>query len=535
MSDMMRITGMATGLDVDTMVKQMMKAENVKLDKVKQDRQLVQWKQDTYREILGDINTFKSTFFDVTKPDSYMLSSNNYAGFDVTTSDGGTTSSTIVNASAGAGATAGQYSIRAFQLAKAPVVEGTRLASNTVADTNLSDLGVGGSTSLQLTYNNNGINNTVSINIGDNSTISDVINAISSATSGSVSAKFSQLSGKFSIETANTGSTRTLSLNGGSSQLLSALGLTAGEGTGAQDAVVEITPPGASSATTISSLTNNFTIDGVSYKLLKSDIFRTATITVTPNVQKTYDKIKTIIDKYNETIEKIQSKINEKKNLDFKPLTDEQKKGMKEEDIKAWEVKAKQGLLKGDSQLQSMLYSLRRTFSDSVNNAGISLKDAGLSTSSDYSEGGKIIIDETKLKSAIQNNGSQVANLFMKSSNISYDPDHKTDSGRYSEVGIFNRINDILKDYTRTTTDSSNNRGILIEKAGIKGSISEFDNTLSNDIKNNYDKRIAAMTQKLVDKENRYYMQFSRLEVAMQRMNDQSSWLAQQLGTSSGT
>jgi len=534
MSDIMRITGMASGLDVDSMVKSMMKAENIRLDTVKQNRQIVQWKQDTYREILMDINTFKSTYFDVTKPDSNMLSSNNYAGFDVTTSDGGTTSSTIVGASAGAGASTGTYSVKVTQIAKASVIEGTPLTDK-LRTTKLSELGVNESTTMQLTYNNDGTSKTVKVNIDSNSTIGGVMNAISSATSGEVSAQYSELTGKFTIQTANKGGTRTLKLDSGSDKLLSALGLTAGTvGTDGQDAKVEITPPGAAISTTVTKSTNNFTIDGMTYNLLKED-GSTATIKVTPNVQKTYDKIKAFIDKYNETIENIQTKLDEKKNTNFKPLTEDQKKDMKEEDIKKWEDKAKEGLLKGDSQLQSMLYSLRRGLYDSVKDAGITLSEAGFSTDSDYSQGGKIIINETKLKDAILNHGGQVASLFMKDSSIAYDPDHKTDSDRHGQIGIFQRINDTLMDYTRTIRDSNNKKGTLIEKAGIKGDMSEFNNTLSNDLKNNYDKRISDLVKKLSDKENKYYNQFSRLEVAMQKLNDQSSWLSQMLGTSSSS
>lgn len=70
MPSTLRITGLATGLDVDNMVKQLMQAERTKVDKVKQDRQIIQWRQDLYREIIGDLNTFKKTYFDVLSPEN---------------------------------------------------------------------------------------------------------------------------------------------------------------------------------------------------------------------------------------------------------------------------------------------------------------------------------------------------------------------------------------------------------------------------------------------------------------------------------
>ncbi|TDT50619.1 flagellar filament capping protein FliD [Fonticella tunisiensis] len=646
MSDMLRITGLATGLDVDSMVKTMMKAENVKLDKLKQDRQIVQWKQELYREILGDINTFKSTYFDVLKPDSYMLSVNSYAAFDISHSDeGSTTTGSIVSVSAGAGAVPGTYSVQVINLAEPAKISGNALNQslavtdtvaqswlgqsigfsidgaseetikldkdengqpytiNTVTDlvsaindqisnninlkgkvtaeiitqgsdnyirfnaltnsivkitsasvtdpandilanlkgkiinpttsTKLSDLGVTGPTSLKLSYDGG---NSTTINIDTNKTIGDVIDAISEATSGNVIAKYSELTKTFTIQTVQTGSSKSLTIDSSSStELLNALGITSGDGLPGEDAEVTITPPGGS-ATTIKKSSNTFTIDGITYNILQEsgDPPKIANITLTSNVQKTFDKIKAFIDKYNEIVDKIQKKLNEKRQYDYKPLTDDQKKEMKDDDIKRWEEKAKEGLLKNDSMLQNMLYSMRRAFYDGVEGAGISLKDAGLSTSSDYLQGGKIIIDEAKLKDAIQNRGEQLAKLFMKDSDINYDPDHKNDSERYDQIGIFQRINDILKDYTRTTRDSSGRKGILIETAGIVGDLSEFNNMLSRQIANDYDKKISELTDKLSEKEDKYYEQFARLEVAMQKMNQQSAWLMQQLGFSGG-
>ena len=59
-SNIQRITGMASGLDVDSLVKGMMQPYNARVDKAKQDRDLLQWKQDAYRDTLTDLNTFKS-------------------------------------------------------------------------------------------------------------------------------------------------------------------------------------------------------------------------------------------------------------------------------------------------------------------------------------------------------------------------------------------------------------------------------------------------------------------------------------------
>lgn len=642
MSDMLRITGMASGLDVDSIVKQLMTAENTKVDKVKQDKQTLQWTQDAYRDIIGDINTFKSSYFDILKKDTYMLSGNNYAGFDVTSVDSSNSSSAPgATATGGAGAAAGLYQVTVNQLAKAAIASGNningsqstavnltggsiaaadianwanknfiisagsasvnitlgnysgdtsfstiindinnqisnsslnglvsissivnsdgtkgtmqfnttsstpiKLSNNNISALNgisdgyalnpssstlLTDMGAnlgGKMLNLNLTYNGTTANVAID-NTNNDKTMNDIINAVATQTSGNVIASFSQLTGQFTLKTNNMGNAASLTINAAnsSSDLLSALGNIPTTQKFGQDANVTITPPGGS-ATTITKSSNNFTIDGISYNLNKEAT--TTNINLTQNVQKTFDKIKDFIDKYNDLIDKISTQISQKKQYDYKPLTDTQKESMKDSDITAWEAKAKEGLLSNDSSLENILYNMRSAFFAGVNGSGISLSQIGLSTSSDYTEKGKIIIDETKLKDALQNNGAQVASLFMKSSSTAYDPSSHSTS-RYNEEGIFQRINDVIQDYTRTIRDDNGKKGLLLEKAGLKGDVSEFTNLLSTEMSDK-DDMIKDLTQKLSDKQNQYYLKYSKLETAMQQLNNQQSWLTQQLG-----
>ncbi|MEA4826420.1 MAG: flagellar filament capping protein FliD, partial [Clostridium sp.] len=143
---------------------------------------------------------------------------------------------------------------------------------------------------------------------------------------------------------------------------------------------------------------------------------------------------------------------------------------------------------------------------------------------------GKIVIDENKLREALKNNGDKVADLLTKKSTSYSRYDGNMPSAnrdiRYNEEGIFQRISDILEDYTRTTSG----KGILLNKAGIKGDFTDANNILSEDLKKRADK-IREMEEKLSERENKFYLQFANLEKAMQQMNSQSAWLAQQLGT----
>lgn len=305
-----------------------------------------------------------------------------------------------------------------------------------------------------------------------------------------------------------------------------------------EDAKVTIENPAGTSVTLFQSK-NSFTIDGITYNL-NAETASSINFTVAQNVDESFNKISKFIDSYNEMIDKINTIIKQKKNYDYKPLTDEQKKNMSEDSIKAWEEKAKEGLLKGDTELGNILYQLRSAFYEKVEgvNTSFSKYEIGIETSSDVTEGGKIVIsDPDKLKDALRNNGQEVLNLFIqKSSNVpTYTRDlaNSQRTQRHEEEGIFNRLNDIINDYVTTSRDKMGNKGILLEKAGIEKDASLFLNLFSKQIEEK-NKAIQELNSKLIEKENRYYQQFARLEEMMNNMNSQSNWLAQQLGMSQG-
>ncbi len=620
----MRITGLATGLDTDNMIKQMMKPYVMRVDKMKQDRQIVQWRQDLYRDIIENTNSFKKNYFDILKSDKYMLSSNSIAAFNV---DGITNNSLKV--SAGATAKTGDYEVTVKYLAEPAKLEGMKninvvtVASapfdkninpknekietgvndtlnirigntvktitldsgtsdidNLVKNVNdkLKDIGIntltvdknadgkmvfkstsedqisiyGNASSVIGAYDNfeismkgtakvtdiidplktsvsfkiNGKDFTYDFKVADkDKTIDQLISDINSK--AGVKMSYSTANKKFSIESNETGASASLSVEDISGDFLNTLFGVSNKAKTGKDAEVTVKGPDGTSSTYLKPQ-NTFEVDGVTYTLNTAGT-GTTKFSLTQNIDESFNKIKSFIDDYNKLIDDINKKITEKRQYKYLPLTEEQKKDMKENDIKSWEDKAKEGLIRNDPDLSNMLNSLRRSFFDQVEGTGLSLRDIGLDTSSNYLDNGKIIIDEVKLKEALKTKGDKVAEIFTKKSTSypRYDGSmpNANRTTRYNEEGIFQRINDILEDYTRTTSG----KGVLLNKAGIKGDFTNTNNILSEDLKKR-DKRISEMEAKLADRENKYYLQFAQLEKAMERMNSQSAWFAQQFG-----
>ncbi|KEI76703.1 flagellar hook protein FliD [Clostridium botulinum B2 128] len=372
-----------------------------------------------------------------------------------------------------------------------------------------------------------------------NKTISQILSDISDKAKVDIS--YSEINKKFTIRSKAEGSSEKIVASDSTGDFLQNLFGNSSINVQGKDAEFNLTTPNGTS--TITKPTNNFTIDGVNYNIAGAKQGEEISFSLSGDTEDSFNKIKGFIDDYNKLVDELQSKLSEKKYRKFEPLTEEQKKDMKENDIKLWEEKAQSGILRSDSDIQNMLSSLRRAFFDSVEGAGLSLKEVGLNTSSDYTQGGKIIFDlnidkdgnsgEERLKKLLKEDPDKVFKIFSKQSDSypRYTPDLTSTerNQRYNEEGIFQRINDIFNDYTRTTRNVNGKMGIFVEKAGIKGTASEINNTLYKELEKR-EKTIKEMEDRLVERENRYYYQFAQLEKYMSQMNSQSAWLAQQLG-----
>ena len=77
-SSVNRITGLASGLDIDSIVQETMKAYKTKVTKKKQEKTLLEMKQQLYRDLIKEGRDFYDKYFDITKSDS-LLNSKNYA------------------------------------------------------------------------------------------------------------------------------------------------------------------------------------------------------------------------------------------------------------------------------------------------------------------------------------------------------------------------------------------------------------------------------------------------------------------------
>lgn len=262
----------------------------------------------------------------------------------------------------------------------------------------------------------------------------------------------------------------------------------------------------------ISQASNTISIDGVNIEVLATTN-DAITIDVVSDPQNLVDEIKKFIEDYNALLTTLNSTINEKTDAAYKPLTDEQRAGMSATEIEKWEVEAKKGLLRNDSTIRNILSDMRLALLGKVESAGLTLGDLGISTMSplasgyDNTKAGHLIINnEDRLKTVIENRPESVRLLFTDDTN-----------------GLAVALNKAI-DKAVNTDSSDKKRGSLVRLAGTDALTANNTSSLGRKIES-YDKAIAALKTKLENEYNRYWKQFSKLEMTISRLSAQSSWL----------
>jgi flagellar hook-associated protein 2 len=264
--------------------------------------------------------------------------------------------------------------------------------------------------------------------------------------------------------------------------------------------------------------TNKYEADGTTIKATYSTT-STATTYSAPttlsgstDISGLKDKIVSFVNDYNKLLLEINTKLYETRDKDYMPLTDEQKKSMSEDQIKAWEKKAQTGLLRKDFDLEKIANEMKSAMATVVSGSGLSLEKIGISPVKNYTDkNGMLTIDESKLTTALEDNGGDVRDLFTRASS-------STDKG-----GALTQLKSAVYSEFKKSNSS------LSKKAGLVGSSTESDNTISNNISKKK-KLITQLNTQLSTRENALYKKYSALETAMEKLNAQKSSLASMLG-----
>lgn len=303
-----------------------------------------------------------------------------------------------------------------------------------------------------------------------------------------------------------------------------------------QDAILTVSLDNGKTQTEIVRSTNNFSFDGLNIELKgKADGVEKENITfkIETHDEEILTKIKDFIKDYNEVIKTANDLITDRKtkeDREYGPLTDEQKKEMSEDEVKAYEERAKIGILQDDPYLGKMIQVLRSAMSDFVDDDK-ALWKIGISTvANDWKSNGTLVIDENKLKEALAKDPQSVTELFTKTVEPNLTgtntPDEIKDAEKKAamEGGIASRMSFMIN----ANCGSVGGEGLLVGIAGKKGATNGQDR-LSRQLKE-IDAKLEDLKDRLQTEETRYFKQFTSMETYLNKMNMQSSWLTEQMG-----
>lgn len=358
-----------------------------------------------------------------------------------------------------------------------------------------------------------------------NATITDIMNKINNSDAG-VSISYMKNADKFLIQSTVGGVAGDVKIEGDDAQMLFGA---EGENytvTPGQDAIVSVKYEGSDEVVNLTRESNTFNLDGLNVTLngtfgYSNNTLIEGTEPVKFNAKTDSDSIvKAVTDMikdYNDMIELVNKEVSTKPNRSYEPLTDEQKSDMTEDQIKKWEEKAKAGMLFNDSNLRSLSDSMRFIF-ESGSADKSALASFGISTSTDYGDNGKLVLDETKFRAALESNSADLQKLFTRTA----------DEATGDKGGVMARLTEITDKYAGTTGAT---KGILIEKAGsVYAPTSILRNSLQKSM-DSLDTVIDRLNDQLKTETDRYIKQFTNLETLISQMNSQSSWLSQSFGS----
>ena len=365
------------------------------------------------------------------------------------------------------------------------------------------------------------INGTKIEGITGDSTIQDVIDAINNS-DANVKISYLETANKFQITSTQEGASGQISIDTTNSEFAQKLfGLQNAAdktiSTTGQDAIISVSYDGVE--TEISRSSNTFDLEGLAVTVSGTFGYdstgkldgtsEAVTFSAKADTDKVVDTVKKMIDEYNEIIELINKEVSTKPDRSFSPLTDEQKAEMSESEIENWEKKCKQGLLFNDTDLNALASSMRFVLTQT----GLSyteLEKIGITTSTNASDNGKIVLDEDKLKAALESDADTVKKLF---------------AGDDTNNGLMTNIKNVFDQYAKKEGAS---KGILINKAGSSlAPMSLLTNTIYKELED-MDDVLKKLQERLTTEQDRYIQQFASLETMISQMNSQSSWLSQQ-------
>ena len=485
-----RITGLATGLDIDSLVSAELSSYNSKITKQQQNKEILEIQQEMYRDVITQGSDFYTKYLDRTK-EGNLISSSSYA----TTIFSSTNENAVTAKAVSGAAIKDNYTVSVEKLA-APASALVDISKFENLDDKKIYVEVNGK---KVTID---ISSIIDSDKSDKEKNSALVSALNNNLSSlGLKAVYSEISGGVILKSEKEGADQSFTISDKNNSMLI-------EGKGA-DCEYRISSSSTGVTKSFTSSSNTVTLDGIEFSFT-SKTSEPVTITGKTDASTVVDQIVNFFDDYNTMMTNFQTLLTEKHDRDYSPLTEDQKSAMTDSQITKWEAKVKQGQLRNDNLVQSLVNQMR----SAITTNAAALKKIGIETTNEYGvKAGTVTVDKDKLKAAIEENPDAVMKLFIAAETT------KEVDGKQVAVsgtgGVFTSLKNVVYDNTISTTKSS-----LIAKAGT--ATYNTNATITKQI-NKYAKTISQMQSTLATKEQKLYSKYSSLETIMNKYNTQLS------------
>jgi len=439
------ISGLTTGVNWRNVIDQLIQIERRPINLMEQRKTTLSDQKTAWSDLKTRLTTIDS------KLDALKLDST-WEAKKVTSSD-----ETKVTATTSSSAVASTYSITITDLASAHKVASDQKVGYTVP------VGKGGDIQITVT-DKAGTTTTKTVSIAEGDTLATIRDNINNAQAG-VTATI--IDDRLVITRTETGAYSTISFTDNAGGVLKDLGIL-----DATDTIKYELAPALDATFTVDGLTvtrsTNLVTDVIPNVTLNLKAKTTSAVTVEVKLdsQVAIDKIKAFVEAYNAALDAINTQ------------------------------GGKDGKLRGDGTLLRISTTLRRDTSDQVQGISTgykSLSDLGITTD----QGGKLVIDETKLQEKVEADPDAARNLFF--------------SDEADVTGVGEKLESNLNLWTKS----------------YDGTIPAREDSLTRTI-DDITEQIEALERRIALREQTLIKQFTEMEKIITVFQSQGSWLASQ-------
>lgn len=536
----MRLSGLMSGMDTESIVQQLVEARSNKVTKVKNSQTKLGWKQEIWKGLNSKLKTLQSKLQDLRFSSGYAkkaTKSSNDSAVSVLTGDG---------------AVEGVQELEIHQMAKTAYMTGGKVSfkegisgAGVSTDTimgNLMNFDGDETKSFKVTVGSGDDAKVTGIDVTSSTTVSEVLSQLKNA---GLNANFDTTQKRFYISAKESGAAGNFEFTSAKKVLvgtgeegeelkweyedapdngvLSALGLTVekvvdGENETSGLGGVATMIKGQDAKITLNGVDytnthNTFEVNGLTITAHSKTNGEKITLTTQRDTDGIYNMIKDFFKSYNEIINEMDKLYNGESAKGYEPLSDEEKSNMSESEIEKYEQKIKDSLLRRDSGLGTVSSAIKKVMMSgfSVNGKTLYLANFGIETANYFNA-----TDNERNAYHICGDADDVdfsAKQDKLKSMIASDPD--------TVISFFSQL-------TQSLYTEMNNQSKAVE--GYRSFGSFYDDKKMKSDYGDFKSKIKDEEKKLADYEDKWYAKFAAMETAMAKMQQNASAVTALLG-----